>query len=204
MEINSVNIEENKMIPQLRNASKAVLGVAILVCSAAAQAHVGHDTASGFMSGLLHPVTGLDHMIVILGVGILAAQMRAGVAWALPIAFLVTMTVVAALTATGANWAWAEYGVAASMLAVGVALAFRIRGPLLATVGMVTLFAAFHGYLHGAEAAAGARAEFLSGMLFATATLHTLGFAIGRATALDRICRYGGVTIVTIALFGSV
>lgn len=186
------------------NCSRIALGIGALVFAMAAHAHVGHDAAHGVATGLLHPVTGIDHMIVILGVGMLAAQMRTGAAWALPVAFLVTMTVVAALTATGASWAWAEYGVVASMLAVGTAVAFRIRGPLLATVGLVALFAAFHGYLHGAEAAAGARAGFLSGMLIATAGLHALGFALGRITVLDRVCRYSGAAIVTMALLGSV
>jgi len=104
------------------NCSKIALGVGAFVFAMAAHAHVGHGATPGFTTGLLHPVTGIDHMIVILGVGMLAAQMRAGAAWALPVAFLVTMTVVAALTATGASWAWAEYGVIASMLAVARSL----------------------------------------------------------------------------------
>lgn len=186
------------------NCSKIALGIGTLLVTMTAHAHVGHDAALGFTTGLLHPVTGIDHMVVMLAVGILAARMHARAAWALPIAFVVTMTAVAALTSTGIAWQWAEYGVLLSMLAVGAALVFGIRGPLLVTVGMITLFAAFHGYLHGAEATTGARAGFLGGMLIATAALHALGFVLGRVALPDPVYRYGGAAIVTIALVGTV
>lgn len=183
---------------------KLAMGIGGLLFAMTAHAHGGHDSASGFASGLVHPFTGFDHVVVILGIGLLAAQMRGGEALALPISFLVTMSLVAAFTVTGAASSWVEYGIFASMLAVGAALALRIRGPLLATVGMVALFAAFHGHLHGAEAVAGARAEFLFGMVVATAALHALGFAIGRVTALEHMCRYGGAVVVAIAVIGSI
>ncbi len=94
------------------------------------------------------------------------------------------MAVTAALTAPGAAVGWAEYGVWASLLAAGAAVAFGIRGPVLVSIGVVAAFAAFHGVLHGAEAAAGARAEFLGGMWVAAAGLHAVGAVMARAAAL--------------------
>lgn len=170
-----------------RKASKFVLGIGGLACSVAAHAHVGHGTTAGFLAGLLHPVTGFDHLLVILAVGMLAGQQGTRAAWALPVAFLASIAAAAALTTSGTPaWSWAEYGVLASMLAAGTALAFRIRGPLLVSIGVVAVFAAFHGYLHGAESMAGARLEFLAAMLLATAGLHAIGFALGRSAARGR------------------
>lgn len=186
------------------NCSKIALGMGTLLIAITAHAHVGHDVTLGFTAGLLHPVTGMDHMVVILAVGIIAARLHTRAAWALPAAFVVTMTAVAALTSAGVAWQWAEYGVLVSMLAVGIALVFGIRGPLLVTMGMIAVFAAFHGYLHGAEATAGARFEFLGGMLITTIALHGLGFALGRVPLPDQVYRYSGAAIVTIALVGAV
>lgn len=192
------------MTRTLLDSSKMILGIGALACSTVAEAHGGHGGVTGFTAGLVHPITGLDHVAVMLAVGVLAGQQKARAAWALPVAFVLSMTASAALTATGAIWGWAEYGVLASMLVAGTALAFRIRGPLLVTVGMVVVFAAFHGHLHGAEAVAGARAGFLAGLFLATLGLHGLGFVLGRSATLDGLCRHGGVAIVAMALVGTI
>jgi len=162
-------------------ASTTILGLGTLACSAVAFAHAGHGTTGSFAAGLLHPLTGLDHLAVLLAVGLLAGRAGGRAAWALPVAFLSTMGITATLTATGAAVGWAEFGVWASLLAAGAALIFGIRGPFVISVAAVAVFAAFHGVLHGAEAGAGARSAFLGGMLVAAAGLHGVGAVIARA-----------------------
>jgi urease accessory protein len=77
--------------------------------------------------------------------------------------------------------------VAASVVVLGLILASGVRAPLSAGVTIAALFAVFHGYAHGAEAATAPPAAYMGGMLVATAMLHGAGFATGlavRATAL--------------------
>ena len=171
------------MIRTIRMTATTLLAVGALVASAAAFAHAGHAGAGGFAAGLLHPLTGLDHLAVLLAVGLLAGGTGGRAAWALPVAFLSTMAVTATLTATGAAVGWAEYGVWASLLAAVAALAFGIRGPVIISVAAVAVFAAFHGVVHGAEAVADARAQFLAGVLLAAGGLQAAGAVSARTMA---------------------
>lgn len=181
---------------RLPNTLAWVAGLALMASSAPALAHVGAGVPAGIVAGLVHPLTGLDHLLVILAVGMLAGRQGGHALWVLPVTFLVAMAASAALTLDGAAWAGAELGVIASMLAAGAALALRIRGPLLATVAAAALFAAFHGHLHGAEAAPWAGTGFLAGMLLATAALHAIGLVLGRAATLEQPCRACGLAVI--------
>ena len=152
----------------------------------AALAHPGHD-GSSLASGLLHPLTGMDHLAAMLLVGVGAALFVRRSGWMLPATFL------AALTIGFVTFAWvpgavAEAGIIASLVGLGVATALRVETPAPLALIAVAVFGYLHGAAHGIETPHGAApAVFAAGFLIASAALHLGGYAAARvlpATAL--------------------
>ncbi|BBK40265.1 hypothetical protein STVA_02850 [Allostella vacuolata] len=155
---------------------------------AVAQAHTGVDHAAGFAHGFAHPVGGLDHVLAMVLVGVLAFQLGGRALWAVPAAFVAVMAAGGGLGVAGIEVPLVEAGIALSIVALGVVVAAGVRWPLAAAMGMVGFFAVFHGYAHGAEMPADAGGlGYAAGFLLATALLHlagvAVGFAVARATA---------------------
>jgi urease accessory protein len=182
----------------------------LLIAGAApAWAHVGHVEHSGFVSGLLHPLTGADHLLAMVAVGVWAAMIGGRALYAFPAAF-VGLMVLSALAGMGAlegmgmlgfggELPLMEAGIALSVVALGLAVAFNLRtGLALGTTACAT-FAIFHGWAHGAELPAGAGAlGYIAGFAAATLALHAagigLGMMIGRVSAGWVARGAGGVT----------
>lgn len=152
-------------------------GIASLV-SGAAWAHPGHGMAAGFSAGLMHPLTGWDHLLVMLSLGIWAARRPAHQGWQLPLWFVGVMTLSAGLAMRWLPMAVAEGLVAASVLVMGVLLIRRVALPHRWQLAVVGLAAAAHGYVHGLEL--GRHWSALAGMVLATACLHLLGWWLGQ------------------------
>lgn len=145
-------------------------------------AHTGAGDAhvhAGFVAGLLHPFTGLDHLAAMVAVGIWSALAVRPV-WVAPLAF-VAMLLAGALAAFGGLVVPAvEPMIAASLLVLGLLLALQARLPAGAVVALVGAFAFFHGAAHGNELAGGPAAwQALAGMVLGTAALHALGIGLG-------------------------
>lgn len=148
--------------------------------AAAAWAHPGHEHAEGFLSGLLHPVTGPDHLLAMIAVGLWAARLGGRALWAVPLAFLGAMALGGVLGLGRPELGVVEWGIAGSVLVLGVLIAAAVRLPLAAGAGLVGLFALCHGYAHGTEMPLNADAGLYGlGFLLATAALHGLGLAAG-------------------------
>jgi urease accessory protein len=151
-----------------------------LALTGAALAHTGHGDASGFAHGFMHPVGGLDHVLAMVAVGLYAAMLRGRALWLLPAAFLGVMALGGALGAAGYVLPYAEIGIAASVVVLGLAVALRFNLPVLAAMGLAGLFAIFHGHAHGAEMPADASGTtYAAGFMLATAMLHCAGIAVG-------------------------
>jgi urease accessory protein len=145
-----------------------------------ALAHPGHALQLGFVDGVLHPLSGIDHLAAMLAVGAWAAQLGGRLRWALPMSFVMLMLVGAVLAVSGVFIGAAEQGIAASVCVLGLLLAFAIRLPAIASVLLVSGFALFHGYAHGVEAPLHAGYGFyISGFVLSTISLHVVGFMIG-------------------------
>jgi urease accessory protein len=155
-----------------------LLGIAASMLSGAAYAHPGHDLQAGFATGFLHPMTGWDHLLVMLSLGIWAARRQAQQGWQLPVLFVSVMAVFSALAMVWLPMSLAEVLVAASVLVMGVLLIARVDLSKWAQFSLVALVAAAHGYVHGVEL--GQSWSSLAGMVLATATLHGLGWMLGR------------------------
>jgi len=161
----------------MRRHSWLLAAVAALVASTAQTAlahpgHFGHD----FTDGVLHPLFGLDHLLAMVAVGLLAARIGGRALWLLPVSFLAAMLGGGLLASLGVSLPFVETGIVASVVVFGALVALRRLLPLAACVGLVALFAMFHGYAHAAEmTAAGSYGAYAAGYLLSTAALLATG-----------------------------
>ena len=160
-----------------------LVGFALLAPQAVSAHPGGHaagDLATGLWSGLLHPLTGLDHVCTMVMVGLLAWQLGGRALYLVPGAFVTMMALGGAIGAAGISFPFAEVGIALSMVVLGAVVALGIRLPTAVAMGVVGLFAVFHGYAHGAEMPENAAGVgYGLGFMLATAVLHAAGIAIG-------------------------
>jgi urease accessory protein len=132
------------------------------------------------LAGLRHPVSGLDHMLAMVCVGLWGAQLGAPAIWLLPVTFPVVMALGGMLGLLGVALPGVEVGIALSALLLGIAVLAEWRPPLLAAAMIVGAFAVFHGHAHGTELPAGASGLLYSfGFVAATGMLHAVGIGIG-------------------------
>jgi urease accessory protein len=158
----------------------AILGAMLLLWPLAAWAHVSSGEAGGFLSGLSHPVSGLDHVVAMIAVGLWGAQLGMPALWVLPVAFPMLMAFGGMLGLIGIPLPGVEIGIALSAVVLGALVLGRVRLPLALAVAVVAFFAVFHGHAHGTELEAGQNAMLYSlGFVIATGLLHGVGIAIG-------------------------
>ncbi|MGU7785268.1 HupE/UreJ family protein [Burkholderia sp. PU8-34] len=163
-------------------------------------AHIGQgDISGGLLAGFKHPVSGLDHVVAMIAVGLWGAQLGRPAIWVLPVTFPIVMAFGAVLGGLGAPIPWIEVGIALSALALGAAVALALTPPLWIAGLLVALFAICHGHAHGAELPGSANAmTYAIGFVAATGTLHALGILIGtinRWKAGGYVLRAGGALI---------
>jgi urease accessory protein len=162
------------------NYIKALCALALLLAPALAFAHPGHGD-NGLLAGISHPLSGIDHLLAMLAVGLWAAQQQGTARWALPCTFVGTLLIGGVLGFTGLNLPALESGIAASVFALGLAVALAVRPPLALAVAATALFALFHGVAHGLELPEMSSPwAYATGFVAATAALHGLGYAVVR------------------------
>jgi urease accessory protein len=143
-------------------------------------AHAGIGDAHGLTHGFMHPIGGLDHVLAMVAVGLLAATLGGRALWLLPASFMAVMAVGGMLGVAGINVLFVETGIALSVVVFGLAVAFRTPLPVLAGMALVGFFAIFHGFAHGAEMPTDASGlAYAGGFMLATALLHGVGIAAG-------------------------
>jgi urease accessory protein len=158
---------------------------ALALLPAVASAHPGHDGGHDltwdFAGGFAHPVFGLDHLLAMIAVGIWAAQLGGRARWIVPATFVGVMTLSAAFGQNGVVPAGMEQMIAASLLTFGLMIALAKCLPLAAGLALTALFAAFHGFAHGAEIPATSNGlGYGLGFVAATVLLHLGGLALGK------------------------
>ena len=165
----------------LSHTSLGRIGVGLLaLATSMAQAHTGHDT-SGVLQGLAHPL-GLDHLLVMLAVGIWSVSaLPAGKSWWGPAVFMGTLLLSSALAALGLSVPFLEPMISLSVVLLGAMLILSRQGtPLPLGLGLVALVASLHGLAHGAEAPGSGFAMYALGFLVSTAALHVGGLLAAR------------------------
>jgi urease accessory protein len=159
---------------------KILLVVAALLLPTAAWAHpsLAHHV-HGFMAGVSHPLTGLDHLLAMLSVGLWASQKGGRALWLWPAAFVTAMIAGGVLGMAGIGLPLVEPAIAASLLVLGAAIAATLMLPTAAGIALIALFGLFHGNAHGLEAPADGAGLYALGFVLSTITLHMLGLAMG-------------------------
>lgn len=177
----------------------------VAIFPSSAYAHVGVGPTSGLLNGLAHPTTGIDHICVMVAVGLWAAQRGGRAIWLIPLAFVGVMAVGGVLGMMAISIPFVEQGIVASVLVLGVLIAAAVRLPLVASMTLVGLFALFHGHAHGAEmpdTAAGI--AYGLGFILAIICLNGVGISLGllaQRVGTERLVRYAGGAIALCGIY---
>lgn len=163
----------------VRSATVVCAGAALFLASPA-MAHQGTGLAGGFESGFLHPLTGLDHALAMISVGLWGAILGRPLVIALPVIFPMMMTMGAGAAMAGFPAPPVELGIALSVLTLGVLILLAVRAPVWIACAVVAAFAFCHGYAHGAELPSAADPiGYSAGFVLCTGMLHVVGIALG-------------------------
>ena len=166
--------------PISRTAAAAVLGGVSGLIAMPTSAHASTGLSGGFASGFVHPLSGFDHLLAMVSVGLWGAFLGRPLIYSLPVIFPLMMVCGAAIGMFGFRVPLTEVGVAVSVLVLGGCIAMSLQAPVWVASLIVATFAVFHGYAHGRELPSAADpAGYGVGFVVATGLLHVLGIGIG-------------------------
>ena len=156
------------------------LVVTLTLLATPAFGHTTTGVALGFKSGFIHPLTGPDHILAMVAVGIWGAQLGVPAIWLLPVTFPLVMSIGGVLGMRGVPIPGVEFGVAASAVVLGAMILLAVRPPLWVAAVIIGAFAIFHGHAHGTELPHAARPlAYGAGFVLSTGLLHLTGISIG-------------------------
>jgi urease accessory protein len=177
--------------PDTENFMRALLALLLIAAPTAALAHTGHGDTAGILSGFMHPIGGLDHVLAMVAVGVFAFVLGGRALWLVPLSFVAMMAVGFLLGIAQIEVPFVEFGIALSSVVIGGAAALGRPMPVAAAMALVGVFAIFHGHAHGAEMPLDASgSEYAVGFLQATALLHVVGIAAAMGVA-KLVGKYG-------------
>lgn len=183
------------------------ISVAALVAATPALviAHPGHEHTTSLMTGFLHPLGGLDHLLAMLAIGLWAASLGGRAQWVVPLAFVGTMLIGGGLTMAGVQVPFIEQGIVLSVILMGALLVGIARFPVAACASIAALFAVFHGAAHGLEMPLNTvGAEYAFGFAAATCLLHMIGLGMGvliKRYQTPMVTRTAGAIIAAMGVF---
>ncbi|MGD9862429.1 MAG: HupE/UreJ family protein [Pseudodonghicola sp.] len=170
---------------------------ALLICQPAL-AHLNPDEHGSFMAGASHPISGADHILAMVCVGLWAALLGGRALWLVPAAFVGAMSLGFLAALAGMPLPFVEPMILASSVVLGLLVAVAARMPVAAGAAVVAVFAVFHGHAHGAEMGGATAFSYLAGFGLVTAALHaaglSLGIVLGKASRLAAL-RGAGVLV---------
>ena len=182
-----IETPEQRSVPARRALLACSLLALILAFPVPAAAHDESGLAGGFLSGFLHPLSGFDHALAMIAVGLWGAILGRPLIALLPIVFPVTMAFGGVLGIAGTPFPPVEIGIAISVLALGLMVMLAVRASVIVAAVVVAAFALFHGYAHGQEAPSVADPVGYSvGFVLCTGLLHLVGIGLGALKALPR------------------
>jgi urease accessory protein len=181
---------------------KILLATLLVLGASPAFAHPGHGAAVSFAAGVAHPFSGLDHIAVMVAVGLWAALKGGRALWVWPAAFVGVMLIGGALGMTHVALPFVEPGILASVVVFGLMVALAVDLPVWTGATIVAVFALLHGHAHGSEVAENIGGiEYMAGFALATATLHGIGIAFAQIMTrahLRPLIRVAGAVCVLI------
>jgi urease accessory protein len=159
---------------------KLLLALTLAVTPSLAFAHLGIGDTDGIAHGFMHPVTGIDHVLAMVAVGLFAAQLGGRALWLVPLTFVAMMACGGAVGMAGLQLPYVEIGIGLSVVVLGGLVATGLNPPLAIAMALVGFFAIFHGHAHGAEMPDTASGfAYAGGFIVATALLHATGIGFG-------------------------
>lgn len=165
-------------------ATHAAILASMLLLATPAMAHDGTGLAGGFAAGFVHPLSGLDHLLAMVSVGLWGAFLGRPLLYALPMLFPGVMVIGGLLAMFGVAAPPVEIGIAISVLVLGAMILFAVRAPVVVACAIVAVFALFHGYAHGMELPSAADpVGYSAGFVLCTGLLHLVGIGIGTLRA---------------------
>lgn len=156
-----------------------IAAAALVASTAPAFAHLNPAEHGSLAAGFSHPLFGLDHILVMIAVGLWAAQIGGRALWIVPAAFVAMMATGFALATAGVDLPFVEPAILASVVALGLLVALAMRLDLGPSAAIVGVFALFHGHAHGGELGSAGALAFSAGFATATALLHAAGIGLG-------------------------
>ena len=180
--------------------------LALLATALPAAAHPGHEPMSGFAAGIQHPLSGMDHLLAMIAVGLWAGLCGSRREWLWPATFVFSMVAGGVIGMYTMITIPVEPVILASVMVLGLATALSLRAPLVPGGMLIAVFGMAHGYAHCTEIPQTAQAlDFGAGFTLMTAALHAMGVlaAAGlRQLRLDFVARFagGGIVIAGIGL----
>jgi urease accessory protein len=186
-----------------RPSTAGLLLGTLCLAPVAIQAHVLPGAIGGLGAGLAHPLQGMDHLLAMVAVGLLAAQIGGRALWLLPAVFVGVMSVGAVAGGAGMALPLVEPMILLSLLVLGGLLVSARAAGIGVTAALVGGLALFHGHAHGTELATAGSSVYLVGMVTSTAALHGVGLALGlgaRALARHQWIRFAGGGIAACGL----
>lgn len=105
------------------------------------------NALQGFLSGLAHPVIGLDHLAFVVAIGIISGAFVYG-AW-LPGSFVLAAMAGTGIHLLGLDLPLAEFAISLSVIALGAILLFNRQFQFSLIVLLAAAAGVFHGYAYG-------------------------------------------------------
>jgi len=181
---------------------KPLAALSLLAISPTLLAHSGH-AETGLLAGLVHPFSGLDHLVAALAAGFWLALKGDSARSAVGL-FALLLVAGMMLGSLGVLTPWMEPLLASSLLSMAALLVFRGRIPGWAGNGLIGIFALLHGLTHGAEAGLTglAMADYGLGILLASLALAACGYAAGRHSKARDLVPVAGGSLALAGMFG--
>ncbi len=164
-----------------KDLMRVAAAISVFFVPGLAAAHTGSHEVSGLLSGISHPLMGLDHLIVILAVGLWLGVSARKQAPLMVTVFLAFLGLGAVVGASGFVLPSVETGIAVSVLVAGLLVATLARLSAVVTLALLVLFALFNGAAHGTEMPVAATPLLYGvGLLVSTAVLQLAAVRLGQ------------------------
>lgn len=178
---------------------KNFLALLTLLTPMFAKAHIGVGAVTGVFAGFAHPLSGWDHFLAMLAVGLWAAQLAGRATWLVPLSFVLTMLFGGMLAILNISISSVEFGIVLSVLSMGALIAMKVKLPISTSMIIVGIFALFHGHAHGTEMSlANNYLTYAIGFVGSTTLLHVVGISTAlllRNWNFDKAIRAAGLAI---------
>ena len=183
----------------MKTITRLLMATGLMVTATAASAHACHDAGTGFTSGLLHPMLGLDHLLAMAAIGFWSARQSATLKNSTPLFVIGGMVVGAGIAWGGLSLPGVETGISLSVILAGILIATLAKLPTAVGGSLVAAFMVFHGFAHGTEMPSGAAlVAYLAGFSVATLALTFAGRGLGALSlkSHSRVTRAIGAALV--------